>query len=545
MPSIPKYTGNVQEVGIPTNRVAQEAPLSAFGGGDAVAGAYQAAQGLVQDIEKRIDTTAVIEADNALTEAKNNILNKVRQVKGKDAAGAQDIAQEAWDKEIEKINGNLNPRQQQKFAGLASQGWQQIYSSVQDHTNSELKSWEKNTKMAGIKTAQKDTINRYLTDQGGIDIKLVQENLGKQNAILDTLATSEGYGIGSEQDKLLKLEASTQTHSGVLQDLLSRGLDMDAKKYFNTFKDQIDKEAAKGIIKDLETGATRSIALTAADEALAKGLNESQAEKYFKEKFGDNADARVFARSQFGAMFQDKKNGIENGKKQVDISASNYLDKNGGNVTDPAFVAKYWNNADSSQRQAWTNYGDLVQNGFAKRDDPEVKNALRDKLLDPNVEVDDSEIRESKLSTTTKTQLYELNDEKKANSEKYQKMIGEYGSEKDMIGNKAKELGIKNQKYIGAFRTSAQAEIKAEEELIGRKLKTEEKQKIIDKLALKQSTGWFSSDYGFNIKPDQKIKEIPASELSEINAAIDYLKLTSSPALILKMYNDMQEKNAK
>jgi len=531
MATVPKYSGNVAQSGFISDRVPQEAPLAAFGGGDAIANVGQAAQGLVQDIEKRIDTTAVIEADNYLTEAKNNILNKVRTFKGKDAAGAQVAAEEDWAKEINKINENLNPRQRQKFAGVASQGWQNVYQSVQDHTNKELKEWEKNTKLAGIMTAQKDAVNNYKTEQGGVDLRMVNESIGKQAAILDAQAVTEGYGIGSEQNKLEKLEAATKTHSAVITDMLANGNDLDAKKYFETYKGQIDKESAKGIIASLESGSTRIQAVDLADSLIAqKGMSEKKALDEIRKVYEQdkNVEKREKAESRVKSHFNDVATRDDRSQSDMRKAASNILDKNGYDLSDPK-VTLLLEQMNDSGKLAIRSYSNSRGN---KSSDLQVLNAAENDLYETDKIFKESEILDLAISPAKKEELNDWNREKRNNTEKWQKRQGEFSTVNKIVKLKADQLGLKK-KDKAFFEESLKKQIKAEQDLRGEKgLTTEEKEKIANDLTTRQALS-------FRIDPRKymvNISDIPSDDLAQIKAAIVAQKLPMTDDIILRFF---------
>jgi len=512
MPTVPKYQGGVDQNSIPTNRVPMEAPLSAFGGGDAIAGAAKQAETFVTTIQDRLDKTALIEADNQLTLARNDIMAKVREQKRKNAAGAPEIAQKDYNTTVDKIREGLNGRQQQKFDMLAGAAWKNLYEDTSKHMYSEIQAYKKETNLAGIQINQNDAINNYLDDSGNVNYAKIDESLIKQATIRDVEQQDEGYDDSIKS--LQNLKDSTETHSAVINNMLAKGMDIKAKEYYGKYQGQIDKEAAKTVINNLEAGSSRVLGVQLADQLFnTPGMSESRALKELEKE--SNVDARILAESRIRQKYNDVEQGREKSKVYRLTNISNTLDSNGFNLSDPR-VASQMQYLDINGKEAVRRYAQ--QRGF-KVDNIEAADAMEDRLLDPTETVQDSEILAGEYSTGTKQKYLDLNREKEGNTEAYQKKVGEYSSEKDLIGIKVKQMGLVNKKMIGNFQDRAKREFKNFKTLTGKSPSTEQKQSIINELAMKQSTGWIGSDYKFNIAPKGSA-EIPQAARDQIKSAL-------------------------
>ena len=112
MPTVPlvrERTVDTQPVSGP--RVSSSAPLSAFGGGDALESTNQATQGFTNNMMKlaleqkqKADQVVVLDGDNQMANAENFILRDPEKgalnKRGKDAFGVPDMVNEQWNKSV-------------------------------------------------------------------------------------------------------------------------------------------------------------------------------------------------------------------------------------------------------------------------------------------------------------------------------------------------------------------------------------------------------------------------------------------------------------
>lgn len=509
MPSVPKYQGNIQQQGFKTDRVAQEAPLAAFGGGDAMQGAYSAAQKLVGEVEQRIDQTAIIEADTQMTVARQAVLDKVKSMKMKDAGGAPEEAKKIWDAELEKINSNLIGRQQAKFAGLASQGWQSVYSATEDHVRSESAAWAEQTTKSGIKSKQSLAVNEYKTAQGGTNFNLIEQSLRDQSDIRDAEAATKGYAIDSDINKNNKLADSTETHAAVISDMINSGNDIDAQKYFDRYEKQIDRDAARVLLKDLNRGSSRSSGLQAAYEAVDKNMSNKKAEKYFNEKFPGNTDAILFARQQYEHLKnQDEVSKTEH-RRNVMVNVGKILRENKGRMDDKRLIPLF-NQMTPADMSSAAGFAGIARNGMVKVSNPQIKAELLAKINNPNIDVGNDEIDMSELSEIDKGKYLELNNEKKSNSPKWQKSHDEFATTQSLISKLAPNSIKKNKQKLGQFSTDVENALEKEKEITGKYPDPEKKRKIIEMMSVGVV---IDHDY---LSPDDRV---PLNELTEADIA--------------------------
>ncbi len=217
MPQVPVYNRQVATQATPNVRVApQVADTRGLqqGLGEAAAVGNEI---LVRQREQA-DTTAVIEADNKLTEWQNNALyNKDGGAYTKKGAQALDITGQtlgSFEKAQQEISAGLsNERQRARFTQIAGQRQRSLSADLNRYEFGQHQQYMDDVDNSSIKLSQDSAVLNYN------DPSKVDQFRQKALAVIDSKAQRSGWS--PEQTELAKLETSSGMYTGVISQLVN------------------------------------------------------------------------------------------------------------------------------------------------------------------------------------------------------------------------------------------------------------------------------------------------------------------------------------
>lgn len=237
MPTVPTPASDsrpIETQALPQSRVQVDASPEAFGGGQSAQNLAHAAEGLgratvdfFQEERKRADEVAHTQADVEASKLQTEIQVNVSKMRGQDAFGAADYANQAWSQGISKIKENLNGRNQQLFFDKSASGrFMELNKSVQMHTANESEKYDDQTTEAAVQQYRTSAV----VNAG--DNQIVQQNIERTQAVVDAWAERKGIPKDSEiYQQKMRAELSA-THKDVIQARIESGLDKPAMDYF-------------------------------------------------------------------------------------------------------------------------------------------------------------------------------------------------------------------------------------------------------------------------------------------------------------------------
>jgi len=332
MPTVPlvrERTVDTQPVSGP--RVSSSAPLSAFGGGDALESTNQATQGFTNNMMKlaleqkqKADQVVVLDGDNQMANAENFILRDPEKgalnKRGKDAFGVPDMVNEQWNKSVDEIEGKMsNAEQKAAFRRMAIARKADIDKLVQSHVSNEFQKYDTESTNSFIDNEANAATLNY-TDPQRINLAIMRQ----QGAILDF---AKRNGQSSEWVQNKTAETISKTQASVINRMLANGQDIIAKDYYEKNKGMIDGDTAVLIEKNLEEGTLRGESQRASDKIISEYNDLAAAREAVRDikdpKLRDAVDERVQKEFQFREkqlkmnreqMFLDAANTVESTK---------------------------------------------------------------------------------------------------------------------------------------------------------------------------------------------------------------------------------------
>lgn len=250
------------------------ADAEAFGGGESLRSATAAgrdAMGALSNIaiqaRQQADEVNALEADLKLSEAQTRIELEAKKMRGKDAAGAIDYANEEWKAAKDEIGASLSGNAKNKFDAAERVRASDLNKSVQMHTANEFINHDKDTTNAVVENAKMEAARNFNQPD------LVAQALYRQtNAII-------GYGQrnGWSDDQIANAIITNrgETHATVIDAMIGAGQIESAEKYYDKYKNQLVGDKAKSITSKYIRGQAKAL-----EEQARYEIEQKQEENY-------------------------------------------------------------------------------------------------------------------------------------------------------------------------------------------------------------------------------------------------------------------------
>lgn len=262
MPTVPVYQQQVQSTRTPDVRSNVQAPVEAFGGGQANTG-FQGGQELVSSIAKVAqsaydDAQEVEFQSNALkaTKLRNELQTKVSELRGRDAGAASELIDKEWKKGIEGLGLNLTGRFSKEFEKDLGSQYESLRHQTELHIASQTREVDAQETKALVDT-EIDTARGNAFDDAeiGASVARIQASLA---------AHARRNGVYFDKDgnespiyKEAVTSALSKAHETVIQARLDAGQFYSAQNYFNEKKKagEINSQFTERISNALENQA--------------------------------------------------------------------------------------------------------------------------------------------------------------------------------------------------------------------------------------------------------------------------------------------------
>lgn len=537
MPKVPVSGGpQVQEAALPDITDRRQLSADVLGGGESAQRLGQAVVSTVGEFndffaeQKKIaDDTAVLDADNQIAVAQNEILGKTKEMRGKNAAGANEFATGEWDSRVDEIRGTLkNDDQRVAFDNAVAQRKVQLDRNVMNHSSGELQKYHNEV----YKSAKDLAANDAVTNWDDPDVVIGAVN--RQKTLIKDFAQKNGKS--QEWIEQQTLAATSNTHTGVINAMLDAEQHRDAKKYFADNKKEISAQDQDDIRDALETSGLLGRSQENTDDIMSKGLNQtksielarkikdpnerSETVKMIKERFSEKKAAQDEAEEKF---YEGVMNEIELTKKRPKQSVWMKLTPSQRTTAD-ARIDKLNKNDDTTNYAVYTDLKTMASN-------PATQSLfLKEKLLE----------KRDKLSDKHYEELLNL---QIGLRQKDPAVTGETRSirtAKQVVDGALLQMGLnpnekkskKDIRKINSFRRQVDEAI---EDMLAdtgkKKASSEDVQKIVDALTFEVAKdGWFSeSTRFFEVREEggdvfvsdiQTINDVPENEQKEIESSL-------------------------
>jgi hypothetical protein len=378
MPVVPRLERQpVQSQALPGARVTTNAPAETFGGG-AASGAegFKIANDFIQKEKDKADNTATQELYVQLVKKKNDLMYNptdgalTRQ--GKDSLGVGEEFNTKFEAMADEIEaGANNDTQRELFRKMRSKEGLELNSALEKHTFGEMEKHQDQTYQSLISTLHDDTVQNFGSDPSKIEL-----NLGMAKSAAVEHAKRKGYD--GTQTKALLTDIESQTHSSVMQSLLSKGDDLSAQAYFEKHKGNLSAKDGIHMEKVLEEGSTRGESQRQADEITSKSGSLKAA--YDQARDIENPKVREATIQRIKEHFTIKESSDQMQRESMTRNAFQALEKSKGQQM-PSESA--WLSLDNNQRKAIEERREQLLSGRPARTDMSVWYGLEKMAVDP------------------------------------------------------------------------------------------------------------------------------------------------------------------
>jgi len=254
MPQVPVYRPQVDERGLPSVRISDNAPIEAFGGGQSAQGVANAVGNLGKEVstlaqleKDRIDQEQASAADTKQAASQTQIQIAVSKKLGRDANGSAEYAKKAWEDSIKANEVGLTGNGLLAYRKAAANRSEGLNDFVEKHTSSE-----------NVKAADNEDTSRITTLNGRATLNannpaLLNKDLLDLHNTVERIALRKGIPQDSETYAKLLNGTLSQTHKDVIGAMINSGNISGAEVYFHANKDRMtadDLLSAKSKVDD-------------------------------------------------------------------------------------------------------------------------------------------------------------------------------------------------------------------------------------------------------------------------------------------------------
>lgn len=366
MPKVPRTQRQEEVGGLPQIRQSAQAPIEAFGGGQAAENLSRAASGLAETSGK-IYAEETERANNAWsTNYYNQLATKKQELywdpksgviarKGSDSFSAPDEYGKMFDQFADEIGKDATPAQQAMAQGIRQKLRREFDGNVLKHVSSESLKYQDEAVKAGIQVARNDAVLDGVTAfaESG-DLSVIREKIGLQEALYQQTAAGKSPALVELEMKDLR----SQTHKAAIDRLLDNGGDMLAKDYFEKVKGEITGNDIDDVEKNLAAGNLAGESQRRSDSIFSKTGSLSQALDQARQiedpKLRDETTRRVKDRYAMKKMEENER------EDRLSMDAYNILDQTGDTDKIPRSM---WNSFTGSQRSSLISYAKNKREG--------------------------------------------------------------------------------------------------------------------------------------------------------------------------------------
>lgn len=547
MPTVPVQR-QVQVGGLPSTRVSMDAPIEAFGGGQAAANVTRAGNALIDIVsqeKEKADTSWSMEYYANLARKKQELFwdtkNGVITKKGKDSFEAPDTYGKQFDDYADSLETNISASQKAMALKIREKEKTEFNGQVLRHVSGESLKYQDEATASAITVARNDAVLGYGDDN------IVQQKIKLQEDAY--LQTANGKPPALVELEMKKLRSST--HIAVIERMLDNNDDINAQKYFDKYKPEFNEKVGdvEGKLKAgvlLGSSQRKSDEIFSSTNNLGAALEESR--KIEDPKLREETTSRVkdrYAMKKLAQVQQDESNFYAADKilaKTGDFDKLPANLRNSFTASDQnklKDIAKH-NREGTEPVTDWESYYDLRTMAST----PETKNKF--------LQLNPMSIRD-KLSNTEFKEIINLQTSLRKGDPKAEKLLDGFRTHSDIINTTIRELkinpnanpGSPQAQQMSLFKRAIEKEFVAFKESHGREPRSLEFQEIADKLIrpVVIEKGFFSdtTKRAFEIDKLQnkiiKFDDIPSGERNKIETLLRARKIPVSEDKIVSLYN--------
>jgi len=337
-----------------------QAPIEAFGGGQAASRVNDAYQKIIEEENNRAFNDRMMEASRSLDDFELKTIydpqTGLLQRKGKDALGVIDEYGKSFEEfSRSQLKNTSDPVARQALAQMFSARNSQVQKTLANHTASQMDAYHNTELSSGIRSSY----SIAAADPSRVPSRI---DLIRGNTV--ELAKQEGFPPGSATSDLLVAQNIESLHDHVLSAMMERKQYNAARVYLGQYGAQMPNSAGK-FAKQLETAGTLGKAQAIGDSVFkdqvtlepsadsapsiigpnvvvkkaAQSLEEALSRA--REASGGDADLRKQAEAEVEHRWAIKEANAIDEKNALIDSTSKYVDANPGKRPEELFGAEF------------------------------------------------------------------------------------------------------------------------------------------------------------------------------------------------------------
>lgn len=310
-------------------RVSTDAPVSAFGGGQAAAQVGEAVRDVGDSViayakaeKKKALDIEFMDHDLKLSQLKTELQINGENMRGKDAAGVTEYINKEWSTRASEITSGISdPDLMAAVERAKSNHFGDLNKFAQIHQNREFQKHDLEQTMAYVEVSRDEAVLNYQ------DPSRIEQSLYRQQAAVTKSMARFGIEEGSPQAIKMRKEVESETHAAVINRMLADGKDSLAEKYFSENKDKIDSKKSDALKKNLEEGSVRGKSQRSADLIVARA--ESMADALEKARQIGDPKVRDATEDRIKDYYRLQELATEERQRQVFTAALKSVDEAG------------------------------------------------------------------------------------------------------------------------------------------------------------------------------------------------------------------------
>lgn len=547
MPTVPTLQGpQIQQSALPSMQVETNAPIEAFGGGEAISNVFDQATNIVQRAKNNADELAVMEAETQLSSAETSLMydekTGIHTRTGKDAFGLPAEISDKYQKESARIQATLsNDVQKRAFQQRAEGRYNDMNRQVQRHVFQQMKKYDDDTTSAYLKNKQDEAINNYQDPERLAavinDQKVAIAKYGDRN------------GLPAEMIKMQSELAESDIHKSVINRIMSTGNDVLASKYFDANKQYLRGDDLVRVEEHVKESSYRGESQRQTDAIMGSGVPMSQALE--KAKALQDPKLRDLTIDRVKQEYHLKDIAQREYQEKAQINAGNFIDK----TKDlDAYIKQHpadWASFDISTKSKIEAYaadkkaGKNIVTDVATYYDlktlatvPETK----EKFLETNL----MKYRD-RLSDSDFKKMIDLQTGLRKGDGKAQKTLDGFMSNMQVVDSSLQAAGfnMKDKETLSKVKLSIDKQVADLEERTGKRATNKEIREITDGHMLEVVTDkgyiWDTKKKVYELAPSEvlniDLKDIPQSERQKIQDTLKRNGLMDDDRSIIELYS--------
>lgn len=487
---------------------------------------------IVADQQHELNADAVLKAETSLKTDYLKFQQSLQDRRGQNAWGVTQDVSDWFDKQQKQYGDALsNPEQQKAFSasfnqlresGLSSAGQfeaQQRHASLEESGKASIS--------ASINIAAADHNNDATILGAKQDIAKRIQLLGQMNGWTPEVQQAE---LG---------QYITDLHKQVIQARIDED-PASAQAYYDANKNEIDGSQRDAIDKLLKHGTDRELAQKGAATIIGQGLSEAESLAAARKNYTGEVQDGVVQRVK--EQFSEQEVASQRDQKQASDQAWQAFDKSGSLSVIPTTVL---NRMDGRDRNSLQKEADARLNGKEVPTNWEAYYGLRMLATQQPSEFANVDLRRyfGDLAPAQREQMINLQQDVKkgGGAADVQSFEAQLEHANGIMG-----LGSSDQDKKGAFASAVDTELSALSKQLGRKPTFDERQKVIDRMVIKGSTGGLFSFFGLGQKPfytiagtedaAQFVPTIPDTEKASIVAALKRANKPTDDTSVMNLF---------